>query len=296
MHRPVRYSPCLALVLTACGGYRDFTLPTQPGGSSQIQVEWHARPDPVLTRGQPGHWDSVDVLNPSVVRLQNGYLNLYSGFDGKTWHTGAAFSPDGYKWTKAGKILSPNPATWEGNYIAANGSALLYSGSLWYYYQAARPPQIGLLRILNEGTGASGSRPRCERIGGAVLEPGPYGSWDERGVADPYVLSLDGKLYMYYLGMDRARRQRLGVAFSDHGRTWHKLRSNPILQLGEYGSFDENGLGEPAVWSSSGFYWMLYTGRDRNERRRLGLARSTDGVRWEKLPDVFRGDQPWTRR
>ncbi len=48
------------------------------------------------------------------------------------------------------------------------------------------------------------------------------------------------------------------------------------------GAFDENGLGEPAVWSSGGSYWMLYTGRDRGERRRIGLARSDDGIHWLK--------------
>ena len=100
-----------------------------------------------------------------------------------------------------------------------------------------------------------------------------------RASADPYVIRIGQRYYMFYLGMDRARRQRLGVAVSDDGVSWSKLRRNPILELGEYGAFDENGLGEPAVWSAHGYYWMLYTGRDRGEMRRLGLARSRNGVR-----------------
>ena len=52
-------------------------------------------------------------------------------------------------------------------------------------------------------------------------------------------------------------------------------------------------IGEPAVWQSHGFYWMLFTGRDFSEIRRLGLARSTDGVHWTKLPAVFSGDAAW---
>lgn len=78
---------------------------------------------------------------------------------------------------------------------------------------------------------------------------------------------------------------------------WEKLRSNPILELGEVGSFDENGLGEPAVWSSGGSYWMLYTGRDHGERRRIGLARSSDGVHWARELNFkpIAGDQPWNR-
>jgi hypothetical protein len=38
---------------------------------------------------------------------------------------------------------------------------------------------------------------------------------------------------------------------------------------------------------------MLYTGRDIKEYRRIGLARSTDGVRWTRLPAIFSGTQPW---
>ena len=36
-----------------------------------------------------------------------------------------------------------------------------------------------------------------------------------------------------------------------------------------------------------------FTGRDFSEIRRLGLARSTDGVRWTELPAVFSGAQAW---
>ena len=101
--------------------------------------------------------------------------------------------------------------------------------------------------------------------------------------------------YLFYLGQDRARRQTLGVARSRDGVEWEKLRTNPVLELGEPGAFDENGLGEPAVWTSGGFYWMLYTGRDRSEHRRLGLARSADGVHWERELGFtpVAGEQPW---
>ena len=102
---------------------------------------------------------------------------------------------------------------------------------------------------------------------------------------------------MFYLGQDRARRQSLGIARSADGVTWEKLRSNPILEPGAPGAFDENGLGEPAVWTSGGQWWMLYTGRDKKEQRRLGLAHSADGVRWERLPNfVVSGSNRGTAR
>jgi predicted GH43/DUF377 family glycosyl hydrolase len=284
-YQPALHSIVFAfLFLSGCGHYRDFTLPPQPGGPS-VKWHWEAQPDPVLTRGGPGEWDAVDVLNPSVIRQGDAYYNLFSGFDGKTWHTGLAVSADGVAWHKEGKILSPDPGTWESDAIAANGSALADEGFILYYYQAGRPNRVGLARSSNGH--------QWQRHGAPVLDVGPRGSWDERGVGDPQVLRIGRSYYMFYLGMDRARRQRIGVAVSDDGATWFKQRSNPILELGEYGAFDENGLGEPAVWASHGYYWMLYTGQDRGLMRRLGLARSRDGVAWEKLPGVFAGDQPW---
>ncbi len=286
-----RFAYLLPLALMAgCGRYADFRLPSpepQPGAAAFL---WRPLAEPVLGRGSPGEWDAVDVLNPSVVRRGDLYFNLYSGYDGRTWHTGLALSPDGLRWSKQGRVLSPDPAGWEGDYIAANGSVLDAGGELLYWYQGGRTPSIGLARSPDGRSWTKRPAP--------VLTPGPRGSWDERGVADPYVIRVGAFYYMYYLGQDRARRQRLGVARSAGGAVWEKLRSNPLLELGQPGSFDENGLGEPAVWASHGAYWMLYTGRDRNEIRRLGLARSADGVRWRRLDasTVISGTAPWNSR
>jgi predicted GH43/DUF377 family glycosyl hydrolase len=220
-----------------------------------------------------------------VIRFQGKYLNLYSGFDGRTWHTGVADSSDGIEWRRRGRVLSPTG--WEGNAMAANGSALVDDGQIFYWYEGGDPLQIALAR--------SSDGVAWQKSGAPVLSTGPRGSWDERGVADPCVIRAGERFYLFYLGMDRGRRQRLGVARSADGVRWEKLRSNPILELGNPGAFDEMGLGEPAVWSSAGSYWMLYTGRARGERRRLGLAKSTDGVQWQRESrfSPIDGDQAW---
>ncbi len=162
-------------------------------------------------------------------------------------------------------------------HIAANGSAVNVNHGILYWYQSGSPARIAL--------------------DGPVLTAGPLGSFDEIAVADPAVIHLGDHFYLYYLGQDRAQRQRLGVAQSTDGVHWQKLRDNPILELGSPGAFDEQGLGEPAVWTSGGSYWMLYTGRARDETRRIGLAKSSDGVHWQKDPSFkpIEGDQPWNR-
>jgi predicted GH43/DUF377 family glycosyl hydrolase len=275
-----------ALLLTGCGRYADFTLPVQPRGSVPQDFRLEARPEPVLRRGGPGEWDSRDALNPSVA----GGLMLYSGFDGRTWRTGLATSGDGLEWTKGGVVLAPDPKTWEGDYIAANGSLLRRAGGWLYWYQAGprETPQIGLARSTDGRSWTKHPAP--------VVPLGPRGSWDERAMGDPYVVEMPPYLYMFYLGQDRAVRQRLGVARSRDGVVWEKLRANPVMELGEAGAFDENGLGEPAVWAGQGGYWMLYTGRDARENRRLGMARSRDGVAWQKQRAVFAGPEAWNSK
>jgi predicted GH43/DUF377 family glycosyl hydrolase len=256
--------PLILLLLASCGRYSNFTLPAPEAAGPKGPFHWEVASQPIISQGD---WDSGDVLNPSVIRYRDEYLNYYSGYDGRTWNTGVAASSDGIHWTRRGKILGPD---------AGNGSALVVGGKVFYWYQTGSPVQIAL-------------------EGSIVLKTGPYGSWDERGVADPYVIERNGELYMYYLGMDRARRQRLGVARSRDGVVWEKLISNPILELGTSGAFDEMGLGEPAVWSSGGWYWMLYTGRARGEKRRIGLAKSTDGVRWTRESLIIEGTEDWDR-
>jgi hypothetical protein len=259
------------ILLSGCGHYTDFTLPALSGGDPTLTFALDARPEPVFTSG------SGEALNPSVIR-HNGLLNYYSEFDGHTWRTAIASSQDGLHWQRQGVAVAPDPQGWEGSYIAANGSLLWWDGEPWYWYQTGpKPtPEIALWR----------NSKKC----GRVLPRGPYMSWDERAVADPFVLRTGPYFYMYYLGQDRADppRQQLGLARSKDGVSWEKLRSNPVLYLD-----DEAGLGEPAVWQYRGFYWMLYTARHFDETRDLRLARSTDGVHWRKLPAVFAGESAW---
>jgi hypothetical protein len=277
----------LLLLLTGCSRYASFTLPQLTGGDPALTFALDPQPEPVI-----GHGPDTDALNPSVVQSPAGLLNFYSAFDGTSWRTVMASSTDGVHWQPSHTVMRSDPRTWQGSYIAANGSVLLYGGQFLHWFEAGPRSalRIGLARSADTRTWRAESQP--------VLDRGPYMSWDERDVADPYVIRIDPYFYMYYLGQDRADppRQRIGVARSSDGVHWTKLVTNPVLELGAPGSFDEADLGEPAVWNSHGFYWMLYTGTDDTTQRRLGLARSTDGVRWQKLPAVFAGTQPWNSK
>ncbi len=281
----------LLLSLTACGRYSDFSLP-RLDGPPPAPLTLTLQPSPALSPAPAGQWDSSDVLNPSVVFHDQQFWNFYSGFDGKVWHTGVATSRDGVAWSRRGLVLSPDPNGWDRGYIAGNGSALWRNGEFLYWYQAG--DKGGVMRI---GLARSTDGLHFQKELKPVLDVGPYQSWDERAVADPYVIETGGWLYLFYLGQDRAARQRIGVARSSDGRSWEKLRANPIVEISAPGSggMDESGAGEPAVFLWKGHYWMLITGRDKQEHRRLAALWSNDGVHWTRQAGAFSGDQPWDR-
>jgi predicted GH43/DUF377 family glycosyl hydrolase len=255
-------------------------------------LAWGWQPTPVLERGPQGDWDAVDVLNPSVVRVADKFYNLYSGFDGQIWHTGLAVSPDGVSWAKQGRVLSPDPSTWEVDYIAANGSVLHDGEQFLYWYQAG---ERGRTRI---GLAVSPDAHSWQKHPEPVLDWGAPGTWDEAGLGDPYGIRCGSEYYLFYLGQNRRGLQRLGVARSRDGIHWQKSGANPILDVGAPGSFDQRGLGEPAVFAADGRYYMLYTGRDANEQRRIGWAQSYDGVDWKKAASapLLEGVADWNAR
>ena len=195
------------LLATGCGRYANFTLPEVSGGDTSLVFRFVANPEPVLTRGE-----FRDALNPSVT----GRVNLYSVYDGQ-WHTALATTEDGVHWQQQGIVLRAAA----GSYIAGNGSALSHAGQFWYWYETGTKDRLRISLARSADARAWRAEPA------PVLDVGPVGAWDERAVADPYVIRIEPYFYMYYLGQDRAVRQRIGVARSSDGVHWEKLRANP---------------------------------------------------------------------
>ncbi|MEX3972090.1 hypothetical protein [Paraburkholderia caribensis] len=266
----------------AAPAFDDFTIVPSvgvPTSAASVKID-SIRPTPVLTRGAKGQWDSVDLLNPSVIRFHGTLMNYYSGYDGKVWRTGLATSKDGITWEKYANnpVLSPTSNDWDVSYIAANGSAIVWKGKILYFYQGVDKAGKGQIGLATSTDGI-----KFTKYKSPVLSLGIRHTWDGGAVGDPYVIAKGGFLYLYYLGQNDLGVQRLGVARSEDGIHWVRSLSNPILDVGTYGTFDENGLGEPSIAYSPPYFYMLYTGRSRTETRNVGYAISTDGINWKKM-------------
>ena len=61
---------------------------------------WTANDEMVLTAGKQDSWDSYCVQNPSVVRVEQGYVMYYTGYSERQAAIGMATSADGIQWTK----------------------------------------------------------------------------------------------------------------------------------------------------------------------------------------------------
>lgn len=133
-----------------------------------------------------------------------------------------------------------------------------------------------------------------ERNSIPLLSKGSSGDWDSVKVETPSIIKLlDGSYRMYYAGSnlpDSEAGFQMGFATSPDGITWKKHRNSPVLRLGKKGDFDEISIFEPSILYKDGEYWMWYAGMSGKLQVSFGLAKSKDGMAWEKKGEVMRID------
>ena len=117
-----------------------------------------------------------------------------------------------------------------------------------------------------------------------MLDIGAPGTWDDYWVSYRIVL-FDGVEYkMWYNGNDGSR-WRIGYATSSDGIVWEKYAANPVLDIGESGTWDDIHVYSSAVLFNGTEYQMWYTGDAGSYTERIGYATSFDGIVWEKHPN-----------
>jgi hypothetical protein len=126
---------------------------------------------------------------------------------------------------------------------------------------------------------------------GYVLTPGGSSSW-ERDEVSPNTILVEGGVYkLWYHGggyfasgtTNRIGAARIGYATSPDGLTWTKHASNPVLDVGPPGAFDDEQVAESRIVKLGSGYRMYYTGANANSKRKsLGMATSADGIAWTK--------------
>jgi len=241
--------------------------------------------NPVLDVGSLSEWDSWRVNHHDV---------YFDGTTYKMWYTGEtpppqrhgliglATSTDGITWTKD-TLHNPvlplgPPGSWDSQTVSS--SVVIFDDNIykmWYGGLFGNAFRIGY------ATSPDGISWTKDSLHNPVINTGSTGSWEGLQVS-PNSVIFDGAIYkMWYAGFDGISF-RIGYATSSNGINWDKETSNPVLDIGEPGEWDDVAVFSADVLFDGTLYHMWYNGYD-GITFRIGYATSSNGLSWEKHPD-----------
>jgi len=241
-------------------------------------INWGNAPWPALETGPPGSWDEDYAECPTVLidpdaSPEKRYKMWYCGMASseEIYRIGYATSPDGINWTKYenNPVLDVGDGFYDWDYLAVADPMVLYTGDGYMmWYTGAGFDTTGLpVFYLRIGLALSQDGINWVKYpGNPVLDIGPPGSFEDRGVAAPSVLWNGEYLEMYYggwseLGAGIMPKTDIGYAVSFDGMAWVKSENNPILENGKPGDWDSDMVLAPSVLIDENQHKMWFTGQ-----------------------------------
>jgi predicted GH43/DUF377 family glycosyl hydrolase len=236
--------------------------------------------------------------DPHVIRFKGRYLMYYSlpGYTDKEgtlhgWGIGIAESKDLNNWKRIAEVNADPDAIYEAKGFAAP-CALVIGDKVHLFYQtygngindaichAWSTDGIGFIRNKNNPIFS------------------PDGVWNCGRAIDAEVISFKGQYFLYYATRDPDfKTQMLGVAVAsgntDFNREdWINLsKDQPVLK--PQFPWEETCIEGPSVVEMNGSLFMFYAGAYNNRPQQIGVAKSSDGVIWERIsnkPFLENGD------
>ena len=224
--------------------------------------------------------------DPHVIRLDGRYLMYYSEpprpqVEGDGWAIAIAESRDLTDWKRVGEILPG--AAYESKGLCAP-CALVRNDTVHIFYQTyGNGPKDAICHAWSVD-GLHFTRDASNPIFS------PEGDWNNGRAIDAEVALWNGEYYLYFASRTPdGVKQIPGVAKApgdtDFSRdSWTQACDASILypQLPWEGECIE----APSVIGRGRWLYMFYAGAYNNRPQQVGIARSADGVTWERLSDV----------
>ena len=189
------------------------------------------------------------------------------------------------------------PTSWYRDYVGE--PTIYFDGKVYrmWFVGGARTSDAGVPYKHYERIGLAvstdGLRWQVANEGQPVLDLGPKGSADAKGLAHPYVLRVGDKFMMWYgaidgrLGWDvgvklGVRVERICLATSPDGVHWQRENGGkPVIDIGPKGSFNSIQATGMHVLQIGGRFVMWYGAY--NGEHSLAVMSSPDGIHWKPL-------------
>lgn len=241
-----------------------------------------------------GDTDRIGVpfaKDPHVIKFGGRYLMYYSvpastdpSNPLKGWGLGIAESRDLTNWVKIGEVTPVGE--YESKGIAAP-SAIVLEGKVHLFYQTYGNWTNDAICHAVSSDGLHFDRNPTN----PVFKP--KGAWCSGRAIDAEIVKTKDKFLLYYATRDpQMQVQMIGVASAPLGsdfssNAWIDLSNKAPILKPEYPWEGKCVEGASVIRQGNGFF-MFYAGGYNNSPQQIGVARSNDGIVWEKLsPQPF---------
>lgn len=241
-------------------------------------------------------WEFFAIGQPTCIMENDTFKMWYcaAGID----HKGRVFyahSTDAINWVKHNNgtpVLDVGKqGEWDMRWLDTPEIVRDSMGYKLYYFGAptdSSPPIHSAIGLATSSDGINWQRDSNN----PVLEKGDSTQWDGFWIESPAVLYDENIYKMWYTGVAKDWKIRIGYATSPDGKVWTKYPLNPVLEVGTAGSWEDLWAAVPAVIKTDTLYEMWYSGisvadkmDDVIDTVRAGYATSTDGINWNKYFD-----------
>lgn len=223
--------------------------------------------------------------DPHVVKFKGKYL-MYHSLPPKNWDKnsgwiiGVAESSDLINWKKVGEITPQSGAEYEKKGMCAPG-ALVRDGKVHLFYQTYGNAEKDAICHAVSEDGVNFKRNPTNPIFS------PTGDWTCGRAIDAEVCKFNGQYFLYFATRDKDFKiQMQGVAVApgntDFNREdWKQAIDKPIL----YPEFPWEGecVEGASIAQKGDKLFMFYAGAYNNKPQQVGVAESTDGIKWTRV-------------
>jgi predicted GH43/DUF377 family glycosyl hydrolase len=192
---------------------------------------------------------------------------------------GYAESTDGLHWhVRDTVVLGPNPDDPSEELEVTRPFVLVDGGELTMWYAAHGKDRVAIARA----TSVDGETWQRQ---GVVLSPTL--PWEKAALMCPSVLrDSQGTYHMWYSGGERYEPDAIGYATSTDGISWTRVKDEPVLRPGAHGSWEADRVAGAQVLRDGQWLYAIYIGFANGfEDSSIGIARSSDGISWERHED-----------